>query len=156
MSKLKKQFQVWVLVFSGIFGSFPAFAEIKLPSHFVTTIGSALLCHDQIDSYFFIDYLNTYFGDPYKVEGGAYWWNVPGTLFGAKIDSIFVSQESTTTVFIGAVFLDDPTRILKNIQDKNGVTYQPTADPGRWVSPSFAVLLRYNEPLTPTKMFCAK
>jgi len=100
--------------------------------------------------------MNTYFGPPGKIEGGAYWWKVSGTLFGTKLDSIFINQESTTSVFIGAIFADPPDVLRKNILNITGVPYQITRDPERWSSPSFSVMLKYNSPETPSKMYCLK
>jgi hypothetical protein len=134
-------------------GSLPAFA---VPSHFSVTIGSALLCRDQIDSFFFKDYMVANFGPPTKVEGGAYWWTVSSTLFGATLDSIFVSKEDTSSVFIGAIFVDAPDALRQKIQDSIGVTYKVSNNPERWISPEFSVMLKYNSPVTPSKMYCLK
>jgi hypothetical protein len=152
--KITKRFKILVLICTGMLSSLPALAVP--PGHFSSTIGSALLCQDQIDSYFFTDYMITYFGQPTKVEGGAYWWKVQSTLFGAKLDSIFVSQESTSSVFIGATFVDLPDDLRQKIQDATGVTYKATANPEQWSSPSFSVILKYNSSETPSKLFCLK
>ena len=117
---------------------------------------SALLCQDQIDSFYFKDYMNANFGPPSKVEGGAYWWSVPGTLFGAKLDSIFVSKEDVSSVFVGAIFADDPDSLRQKILDSTGVTYKVTGNPEKWISPSFGVMLKYNVSNTPSKMYCLK
>lgn len=134
-------------------GSLPALAA---PGHFSSTIGSALLCQDQIDGYYFTDYMNTYFGKPTKVEGGAYWWKVQSNLFGSEVDSIFVSQETTSSVFIGAIFSDEPDVLRQKIQDATGVAYKVTANPEQWMSPSFSLMLKYKVPKTPSKLFCLK
>jgi hypothetical protein len=158
--KITRQFQAFVLICSGIAGSLPALAApssaLVVPSHFSSTIGSALLCQDQIDSFFFTDYMNTYFGKPNKVEGGAYWWKVSSNLYGAKLDSIFVSKEDTSSVFIGAIFVDLPAALRQKIQDTTGVTYNATTNPEQWSSPSFSVMLKYNSIETPSKLFCLK
>ena len=153
MWKITKQFQTLALIATGMAASFPA---VAVPGHFSSTIGTALLCQNQIDSYYFTDYMITYFGQPSKVEGGAYWWKVSSTLFGARVDSIFVSQESTSSVFIGAIFVDPPDTLLQNIRNTTGVTYKATTDPERWISPAFSVMLKYNTPQTPSKLFCLK
>lgn len=151
--KISRKFQAVALICAGMTGSLPAFA---VPSHFAVTIESALLCQDQIDSFFFTDYMLANFGPPTKVEGGAYWWSVSSTLFGAKLDSIFVSKEDTSSVFIGAIFVDAPDALRSKIQDSSGVTYKVTSNPEQWVSPSFSVMLKYNSPETPSKMYCLK
>jgi len=142
-----------VLICAGMLGSLPAFA---VPGHFSSTIGSALLCQDQIDSYYYTDYMITYFGPPTKVEGGAYWWKVSSTLFGSPVDSIFVSQESTSSVFIGAIFADAPESLRQNILNATGVPYKATASPEQWISPSYSVMIKYNTTQTPSKMYCLK
>jgi hypothetical protein len=151
--KITRQFQTFALICSEIVGSLPALAG---PSHFSSTIGSALLCQDQIDSFFLTDYMTTYFGQPNKVEGGAYWWKVSGILYGSKLDSIFVSQENTSSVFIGALFVDVPDTLRQNIQDATGVTYKATTNLEQWNSPSFSVILKYYSLETPSKLFCLK
>jgi hypothetical protein len=157
-----RQFTKWLLsstlILSGIAGSFPALA---VPSHFSSTIGSALLCQDQIDGYYFTDYMVENFGQPTKTEGGAYWWKMPSTLFpitlfGAQVDSIFVSQENTTSVFIGAMFVASPDALLKSIRTTTGISYQVTSNPERWISPMFSTLVYYNKTQTPSKLYCAK
>jgi len=60
------------------------------PSTFGDTIGSALLCIDQIDPYYYWSYMKQYFGPPYKQEGGAYWFKVKATLWGANITEVLV------------------------------------------------------------------
>jgi len=147
------RFQAIVFAIAGLSGSAPALA---VPSHFSVTIESALLCRDQIDRFFFTDYMNTYFGPPVKVEGGAYWWSVPSTLFGAKLDSIFVSKEDTIPVFIGAIFADAPDVLRQKIQDSSGEIYRVTKSPEQWISSSFSVMLKYNATETPSKMYCLK
>jgi hypothetical protein len=161
-SKFKGAIKVWLntrrlracaLFCCGIAGSLPC---VAVPSHFSSTIGSALLCQDQIDGYFFTDYMNTYFGQPSKTEGGAYWWKVSSTLFGAQVDSIFISQESISSVFIGAIFSEAPDALRENIQKATGVAFKSTNNSERWISPSFSTLLKYNETMTPSKLFCLK
>ena len=153
MWQIAKRIQILTLLFSGLAGSFPVLA---VPGHFSSTIGSALLCQDQIDSFYFNDYMTTYFGKPTKVEGGANWWKVSSVLFGAKVDSIFVSQVNISSVFIGAIFVDAPDVLRQKIQDATGVTYQATNNPEQWNSPSFSLLLKYNSQETPSKLFCLK
>lgn len=153
MSRILSQFQFIILIFIGAFISTPALA---VPSHFSVTIESALLCEDQIDAYFFNDYMVANFGPPTKVEGEANWWTVSSTLFGAKLDSVFVSNAQTSSVFIGAIFADATDMLRQKIQDSTGVIYQLTKNPEQWVSPSFSVMLKYNSPSTPSKMYCLK
>ena len=151
--QILKIIQTIFLICVGMFGSVSAFA---VPSHFSVTIGSALLCRDQIDAIFFKDYMVTYFGAPNKVEGGAYWWNVSATLFGAQLDSIFVSTEDLSSTFIGAVFVDTPDVLRQKILNSTGVTHRITTNPERWISPTLSIILKYYSSATPSKMYCLK
>jgi hypothetical protein len=152
-----KKFNLTSKVICILFAALPlGVSAFELPTHFSNTIGSALLCQSQIDSYFFTDYMNTYFGKPTKTEGGAYWWPMKGTLYGTKLDSIFVSQESTTSVFIGAVFIDPPETLLQNILNSTGIIFKATQDPEKWSSSSFSVIVKYHQEQTPSKMYCFK
>ena len=153
MLQLLEKFRFVVIICAGMLISFPALA---VPSHFSVTIESALLCEDQIDAYFFNDYMVANFGPPTKVEGEANWWAVPTTLFGAKLDSVFVSNSETSSVFIGAIFADATDVLRQKIQDSSGVIFQAGNNPEQWVSPSFSVLLKYHTSETPSKMYCLK
>ncbi|MEJ1958180.1 MAG: hypothetical protein WDM70_00900 [Nitrosomonadales bacterium] len=153
MQRITKWLKTSVFI---LWGTLAAFSAVAVPGHFSSTIAPALLCHNQIDSYFLTDYMITYFGKPSKIEGGAYWWKVTGTLFGAKLDSIFVNQENTASMFIGAVFSDPPDTLRQNITSATGVSFKETGNSERWISPSFSVLLKYNIPATPSKMYCLK
>lgn len=153
MLQILEKFRIVVLICAGMFCSIPALA---VPSHFSVTIESALLCVDQIDAFYFTDYMVANFGPPTKVEGEANWWTVSTTLFGAKVDSVFVSNSETSSVFIGAIFADATDVLRQKIQDSTGVIYQVTGNPEQWVSPSFSVMLKYKSPETPSKMYCLK
>jgi len=142
-----------IMIYAGMFCTLPALA---VPSHFSVTIEPALLCQDQIDAYYFTDYMVANFGPPTKVEGEANWWTVSTTLFGAKLDSVFVSNSETSSVFIGAIFADATDVLRQKIQDSTGVIYQVTNNPEQWASPNFSVMLKYNSPSTPSKMYCLK
>jgi hypothetical protein len=94
-----------------------------LPSTFGSTIGQALLCVDQVDPFYFWSYLNQFFGPPYKAEGGAYWFKVPGTLWGAAITDVLVSDGASEQVFLAAVFKDNPTKLSGAIAETTGVRH---------------------------------
>jgi len=77
---------------------------LAAPSTFSTTIGTALLCLDQIDPLYFWSYLNRFFGPPYKKEGGAYWFKTPTTLWGAPVSDVLVSDGTGRVIFLAAAF----------------------------------------------------
>ncbi len=99
-------------------------AAFAAPSTFGTTIGSALLCLDQIDPYYFWFYLNEFFGPPYKNEGGAYWFKVQTTLWGAPISDVMVSDGSGRVIFLAAAFTNTkPDALSSAISGSTGIGY---------------------------------
>ena len=102
----------------------PAFAASgSAPSTFGTTIGPALLCLDHIDPSFFWSYLNEYFGPPYKNEGGAYWFKVQATLWGAQISDVLVSDGSGPLIFLAAAATPKPDDLSEAIAGRTGISY---------------------------------
>lgn len=120
------------------------------PSHFSDVIGSALLCRDQISSVYFSDYMTQFFGKSEFNSGGASWWKVNGKLFNSKLEYIFVGENND---FIGATFADAPDKLIEKIKSATGMSYQPDgAD--KWVTPTYGVIIKYNDITAPSKMFC--
>lgn len=93
------------------------------PSTFGSTIGQALLCVDHIDPFYFWSYLYQFFGPPYKTEGGAYWFKVQGTLWGATITDVMVSDGASEQVFLAASFKDSPAKLSVAIAEATGMRY---------------------------------
>jgi homoserine acetyltransferase len=93
------------------------------PSTFGNTIGPGLLCIDQIDPFYFWSYMNQFFGPPYKREGGAYWFKVQGTLWGANITEVLVSDGANDQVFLAANFKEDPAKLSAAIAESAGVRH---------------------------------
>lgn len=93
------------------------------PSTFGSTMGPALLCVDQIDPFYFWSYLSQFFGPPYKAEGGAYWFKVQGTLWGAAITDVLVSDGASEQVFLAAVFKENPAKLSSAITESSGMRY---------------------------------
>lgn len=97
---------------------------LAAPSTFSTTIGSALLCLDQIDPLYFWSYLNRFFGPPYKKEGGAYWFKTPTTLWGAPVSDVLVSDGSDRVIFLAAAFTNTkPDALSSAIFGTTGIGY---------------------------------
>ena len=99
-------------------------AALAAPSTFGTTIGPALLCLDQIDPFYFWSYLNQFFGPPYKNEGGAYWFKVQTSLWGAPVSDVLVSDGSGRVVFLAAAFTNTkPDALSSAISGSTGIGY---------------------------------
>ena len=97
---------------------------LAVPSTFSTTIGTALLCLAQIDPFYFWSYLNEFFGPPYKNEGGAFWFKVQTTLWGAPISDVMVSDGSGRVIFLAAAFTNTkPEALSSAIFGDTGIGY---------------------------------
>lgn len=93
------------------------------PASFGSTIGPALLCIDQIDPFYFWSYMNHFFGPPYKREGGAYWFKVQGTLWGAAVTEVMVSDGEHEQVFLAASFKEGPAKLADAILEATGIRH---------------------------------
>ena len=98
-------------------------AAAEPPTSFGSTIGPALLCIDQIDPFYFWSYMNQFFGPPYKREGGAYWFKVQGTLWGAAITEVMVSDGEHEQVFLAASFKEGPAKLADAILEATGIRH---------------------------------
>lgn len=98
----------------------------KVPSTFGDKIGSGLLCLDQIDPFYFWSYLNEFFGPPYKKEGGAYWFKVQTSLWGAAITDVMVSDGADRLIFLAATSDVNPDELSVSIMGRTGISYQKT------------------------------
>jgi hypothetical protein len=78
-------------------------AAAAMPSTFGPVIGSAILCRSHLDNAYFYSYLVTAFGKSYKHEGGAYWFKATdASLWGVQLKDVWVSDDTSELVFIGA------------------------------------------------------
>jgi hypothetical protein len=91
---------------------------------FGVTIGPAILCRDLLDMKFFYDYLSASFGPAYKREQGAYWFRAKAQLFGKDVKEIFVSDQSSDWVFVGAIFNAKPDELAKSVQASAGTDFK--------------------------------
>ena len=107
-----------------LIASFPGSALAEVPSTFGTKIGSALLCLDQIDPFYFWSYLNNSFGPPYKKEGGAYWFKVDASLWGTAITDVMVSDGSDRLMFLAAAAKEKPDKLSEAISSSTGIGYK--------------------------------
>jgi len=101
---------------------------------FGVTIGPAVLCRDMLDMKFFYDYLAGSFGKPYKQEQGPYWFKAKAQLFGSDVIEVFVSDQSSDWVFVGAVIKATPDDLAKSVLSTAGTIFVK-ADSGYKYSP---------------------
>ena len=125
------------------------------PSTFGTIVGSAVLCFDQIDNPYFFSYLSTSFGPPYKREGGAWWFKADANLWGLPITDVMLGDDTSATMFIGAVVEATPDKLDEAIVAATGVRH-PKADdsafPLRLSNPGSKIIYFKNK----SKIYCDK
>lgn len=125
------------------------------PTTFGTTVGSAMLCNDDIDPVYFKQYLGTFFKAAYKTEGDAYWFKVNTNLFGMKIKDVFVSTEDSAYAFLGATIEEDLQAAQKKLLEATGLNFQPEAAGSPYFrSPPGSYLVSYGP--KQTKLFCVR
>lgn len=128
----------------------------KPPSTFGPVIGSALLCHDQLDNRYFYSWLKTAFGPPYKHEGGAWWFRTgEASLWGAPVTEVMVSDDTSELVFVAAVAEVPPDQLEQSIRAASGIRHL-AADASTYplrVSNPGSTIAYYN---TKSKIYCAK
>lgn len=126
-----------------------------MPSTFGPVIGSALLCRSHLDNAYFYSYLSSSFGPSYKHEGGAFWFRTEGTLWGATVTDIIVSDDTSELVFIGAVTLSAPDKLDDAIRAAVGTRHRAqdsSAFPVRVSGPGSQIVY-FNDK---SKIYCAK
>jgi hypothetical protein len=95
------------------------------PSTFSQVIGSALLCRSQLDNAYFYGWLVEHFGPSYKREGGAWWFKVEANLWGAQVNEVMVSDDSSEVVFLAAVIDVEPGKLDEMIRLQAGPRHRP-------------------------------
>ena len=125
------------------------------PSTFGPVIGSALLCRSQLDNAYFHAYLTQAFGPAHKREGGAYWFKAEATLWGAEVNEVMVSDDSSNLVFVAAVINAKPEELEKSVRAEAGVAFRPadaTRHPLRTSNPGSTIAYAGDK----SKIYCAK
>ena len=125
------------------------------PSTFGPVIGSALLCRSHLDNRYFHSYLTQAFGPAYKREGGAWWFKTEATLWGAQVDEVMVSDDSSNLVFVAAVLDTKPEELEKSVRAEAGVAFQPadaSRHPLRTSNPGSTIAYARDK----SKIYCAK
>lgn len=94
------------------------------PSTFGPVIGSALLCRSQLENAYFHAYLTEFFGPAYKREGGAYWFRTEASLWGAKVEQVMVSDDTSAVVFVAAILETKPDELEKSVRAAAGTPFR--------------------------------
>jgi hypothetical protein len=126
-----------------------------MPSTFGTVIGNALLCRSQLDNRYFYDYLTSAFGPAYKREGGAYWFKLEATLWGAEVKEVMVSDDTSELVFIAALTDSTPQELDAGIRSAHGIAFRPvdaSPFPLRVSNPGSTIAYVNDK----SKIYCAK
>jgi len=157
MRRAAAAFSITLAVALGAASGACAAQDGKPPTTFGAVIGSALLCHDQLDNAYFYNYLKTAFGPPYKHEGGAWWFRTgeEATLWGAQVTEVMVSDDTSELVFVAAVAEVPPDQLEQSIRKVAGVRHL-AADASTYplrVSNPGSTIAYYN---TKSKIYCAK
>jgi hypothetical protein len=128
---------------------------IAAPSTFGPVIGNALLCRSHLDNAYFHSYLSSAFGPSYKHEGGAWWFKADGTLWGAAVTDIMVSDDTSELVFVAAVTEATPEQLEEAIRTAAGTRHRAqdaSAFPIRQSAPGSQIVYFKNM----SKIYCAK
>jgi hypothetical protein len=128
---------------------------IAAPSTFGPVIGNALLCRSHLDNAYFYSYLSGAFGPAYKHEGGAWWFKAEGSLWGAAVTDVMVSDDTSDLVFVGAVTEATPEQLEEAIRASVGTRHRAqdaSAFPIRQSAPGSQIVY-FNRN---SKIYCAK
>jgi hypothetical protein len=121
-----------VLVTSLLVALAPWPAMAAMPSTFGPIIGNAILCRSHLENAYFYNYLETAFGKSYKHEGGAYWFKTPDTtLWGAEVKEVWVSDDTSELIFIGALTEPEPDKLADAVRSAAGLRY-PVQDASKY------------------------
>ena len=130
-------------------------AAQAMPSTFSQVVGNALLCRSHLDNRYFHDYLTTSFGPAYKREGGAWWFKVEATLWGAEVKEVMVSDDSSDLVFIAALTESTPQELEGAIKAASGAAFRAvdaSPFPLRVSNPGSTIAYMNDK----SKIYCAK
>ncbi|HAT29455.1 MAG TPA: hypothetical protein DCW29_00965 [Janthinobacterium sp.] len=125
------------------------------PSTFGTIVGNAVLCLDEVDNAYFYDYLTTAFGPYYKHEGGAFWFKADAALWGAPVNDVIVSDDTSALTFLGVVADLAPDKLEEAIVAASGLHFvksDASAFPVRESRPGSKIVFFRSK----SKVYCAK
>jgi hypothetical protein len=83
-------------------------------SSFSTTVGTAVLCLDDLDPGFLYNYM-AQLKPAYKREEGAYWFKAETDMFGVPVTEVFVSDGSSAHNFVGVLSSLPPDQIVEAV-----------------------------------------
>jgi hypothetical protein len=116
-------YAAWRLVLPAL-AAVPLGAGAVMPSTFGPIVGNAVLCRSHLENKYFYSYLQTSFGNSYKHEGGAFWFKTPdATLFGVEVKEVWVSDDTSELVFIGALTEAEPDKLADAVRKSAGIRY---------------------------------
>jgi hypothetical protein len=101
---------IGLLALFGLCGS-PAMAQ---GSSFSMTVGTAVLCLDDLDPGFLYNYM-AQLKPSYKREEGAYWFKTATDMFGVPVTEVFISDGSSEHNFVGVLSSLPPDQIVEAI-----------------------------------------
>jgi len=133
----------------------PGANAVAAPSTFGPVIGSALLCRSHLDNAYFHAYLTQAFGPAYKHEGGAWWFRTEASLWGAQVNEVMVSDDTSNLVFVAAVIDSTPEELEKSVRAGAGIAYRPvdaSRHPLRKSNPGSTIAYANDK----SKIYCAK
>ena len=81
-------------------------------STFSVTVGSAVLCLDDVEPGYFYNYMSK-LGRVSRREQGAYWFKTGEQLYGAQLREVFVSDGSSPHSFVGVVASVPPPQLIE-------------------------------------------
>jgi hypothetical protein len=91
-----------------------AFAQQS--SNFSVTIGTAVLCLDDIEPGYFFNYLRKT-KPPVRHEQGAYWFSTQESFFGIPLKEVFLSDGSSEYTFVGLVTSLTPQQLVDALSE---------------------------------------
>ncbi len=142
-------------MFGWLILALPLQVQALAPSTFSTTVGHTLLCLNQLDEVWFYGYLQGAFGQPYKREGGAWWFKADASLWGVTVTDVLLSEPNSDYSFLAAVAEATPEQLSEAVQAGSGIAF-PKVEAGpypvRQSNPGSQIVYFKRK----AKIFCAK
>lgn len=134
----------------------PSLTSGQQNTTFSVTVGSAVLCLDDVEPGYFYNYMSK-LGRVNRREQGAYWFKTGEQLYGAQLREVFVSDGSSAHSFVGVVASVPPPQLIEALaQAPSGGKFTQT-DPkdkySAYVSPEGAQIVFQGRN---AKLFCRR
>ena len=78
-----------------------SFLSISLAESFAVSMWSVLSGNSNLDIYYYYQYFNKKFGEPYQRKDGAFWFKTSESFYSLKTENVFVSDGSSDYIFVG-------------------------------------------------------